>query len=234
MSQALRDKEGNYNINNKKYRSITTIIHEECPHMQLDAWKERTSDWPTRSRHAQIYGTFMHLQLQQLTAKIPMDVPSYMPMEEWPEDILEELEGRMEQWKALGLKLEDPELQEHTIIIEEDTEDGIVRAAGTWDRWGKVDGMLSLLDWKSSKIPQKSHRIQMGAYYIGATRAGFRVDWGIIPYIRRRSAELVEMSPSEMQEAGEKFLELARKSYIKINGRDKSDRCPSTDNVNFE
>lgn len=60
----------------------------------------------------------MHLQLQSLTAKIPLEVPSYMPMEEWPEDILDELEGRMEQWKHLNLKLEDPELQEHTCCID--------------------------------------------------------------------------------------------------------------------
>lgn len=218
MSQALRDKEGNYNINNKKYRSITTIIHEECPRMQLDAWKERTPDWPTKSRHAQIYGTFMHLQLQQLTAKIPMEVPSYMPMNEWPEDILDELEGRMEQWKALGLKLEDPELQEHTIVIEEDG----VAAAGTWDRWGMIDGAKTMLDWKSSKQPQKSHVIQLGAYYLGAIRAGIEVEWGIIAYVRKTSSELVEKTPNEMQEAGEKFLELARKSYAKINGKKKS------------
>jgi CRISPR/Cas system-associated exonuclease Cas4 (RecB family) len=230
MSQAQRDKEGNYVFGGKKYRSVTTIIHDECPHMSLDVWKERTPDWPTKTRHAQITGTFMHIQLQSLTAKIPMDVPSYMPMEEWPEDILDELEGRMEQWKALGLKLEDPELQEHTTILAEDG----VAAAGTWDRWGMVDGMKTMLDWKSSKQPQKSHKIQMGAYYLGAIREGIEVEWGIIAYVRKTSAELVEMSPNEMQKAGDKFLELARKSYIKINGRDKSDRCPSTDNANFE
>jgi hypothetical protein len=41
-------------------------------------------------------------------------------------------------------------------------------------------------------------------------------------YVRRKNAELVEMSPDEMEEAGEKFLGLARKSYEKINGKQKS------------
>jgi hypothetical protein len=45
------------------------------------------------------------------------------------------------------------------------------------------------------------------------------VDWGIIAYVRKGSAELVEMPPEEMQEAGEKFLSLARKSYLKVNAK---------------
>jgi hypothetical protein len=55
-----------------------------------------------------------------------------------------------------------------------------VAAAGTWDRWGKVDGMVTMLDWKSSARPQKSHKIQLGAYYLGAMLEGIEVEWGII------------------------------------------------------
>lgn len=220
MSQALRDQFGNYHINGKSYKSITTVIREECPHMALDAWKERTPDWKTVGKRAALYGTMMHVQLQmQEPDIIPVDIPSEMPYWTWPDDMEDELAGRMTQWKSLNLVLEKPCLIEHTIVIERHDIEGDVQCAGTWDRWGKVDGMLTLLDWKSSKRPQKSHRIQMGAYYIGAKDAGIEVEWGMIPYVRKTSIEIVEMTPAEMQEEGEKFLELARKSYLKVNGK---------------
>lgn len=220
MSQALRDKTGNYLINGRKYKSVTTIIHEEYPRVALDAWKERTPDWPVKARQAQIYGTLMHMRLQSTVVDIPVDVPGELPFYEWPEDILEELEGRDASWEGLNLVLGKPNLVEHTIIIEDRDESGeiIAASAGTWDFWGPVDGMMSLLDWKSSKRPQKAHRIQMGAYYLGAKHAGIVVEWGLIPYIQKNKATIVEMSPDEMQEEGEKFLELARKSYERSNG----------------
>ena len=218
MSQALRDYAGNYHIRGKSYKSITTILKEECPKVALDNWKERTPDWPVKARKAAIYGTFMHLQLQHLYADIPPDVPSEMPMEDWPDDMAEELEGRMESWLALGLQFEKPNMIEHTVVVEQHNELGDVMAAGTWDYWGKVDGMKTILDWKSSKNPQKSHRLQMGAYYLGALAEGYEVEWGMIPYVHKNNVTLVEMQPDELYEAGEKFLEIARKSYRKVNG----------------
>ena len=96
----------------------------------------------------------------------------------------------------------------------------LAASAGTWDFWGPVDGMKTILDWKSSKRPQKSHRIQLGAYYIGAMQAGIEVEWGMIPYVRRNGVQIVELSPDDMKEEGEKFLELARKSYLRSMGND--------------
>ncbi len=206
MSQALRDIEGNYHINGKLYRSITAILHDECPKMQLDAWKERTPDWREIGRKARIYGTFMHLQLQSQYAKIPVDVPTEISIDEWPEDMAEELEERMKNWKELGLKMGEPNLMEHTIVIER------AKAAGTWDWFGPVDDVPTILDWKSSKRPQKSHKLQLGAYYIGAIESGIRPEWGMIAYIRRNGAELVEMTEEELREAGEKFIELAARN----------------------
>ncbi len=52
MSQSLRDNEGNYLINGRKYKSVTTILKEEFPKIALDAWKERTPDWPVKARPA--------------------------------------------------------------------------------------------------------------------------------------------------------------------------------------
>ena len=113
--------------------------------------------------------------------------------------------------------MEKTNLMEHTIVIERHDDKGDVQSAGTLDYYGMADGMVTLLDWKSSKRPQKSHKIQIGAYALGLQAEGRKVDWGIICYVRKGSAELVEMSPEEMQDAGEKFLDLARKSYIKVN-----------------
>lgn len=222
MSQALRDKEGNYIFGGRKYRSVTTIIHEEYPHSELETWKEKTPNWPEYTRKARIYGIMMHVQLQSTIADIPVDLPCELPYWEWPEDLEEELIGRMEQWKKLELKLEKPNLIEHTVKIESFDNSGKleVASAGTWDYWGAVDGVKEILDWKSSKRPYKAHRIQMGAYYLGATQEGIEVEMAVIPYIRRNSAELVELSIEELKEEGENFLELARKSYEKLNGKD--------------
>ena len=108
-------------------------------------------------------------------------------------------------------------LMEHTVVIESHDELGNVMAAGTLDYKGKVDGTDTLLDWKSSKRPQESHKIQMGAYYLGLVAEHRAPEWGIIAYIRKNSAQLVEMTPEEMQEAGEKFLSIARKAFLAIN-----------------
>ena len=221
MSQAQRDYEGNYNINGKKYKSITTVIKEECSHMALDVWKERTPNWPMIGRKARIYGTLMHLQFQQRLSDIRMDLPCEIEYEDWAEDpdICAELEGRMEQWLKLDIKMEKTNLMEHTIVIERHDDKGDVQSAGTLDYYGPADGMMTLLDWKSSKRPQKSHKIQLSAYYLGLIAEGRKVDFGIIAYVRKGSAELVEMTPEEMQDGGEKFLDLARKSYIKVNAK---------------
>jgi CRISPR/Cas system-associated exonuclease Cas4 (RecB family) len=220
MSQALRDKEGNYLIGGRKKRSVTTIIHEEYPRAELDAWKERNPDWPEYTRKARIYGVFMHMQLQEMYADIPVEVPGEYPFWEWPKDLDEELEGRREQWRLLNLILGKPNLIEHTIIIDDRDEKGnlLSESAGTWDYWGPVDDLKSILDWKSSKRPQTAHKLQMGAYYLGAIAAGLEVEKAVIPYVRRTSAQLVELMPDELQEWGEKYLELARKSYVKTNG----------------
>ena len=103
MSQALRDKAGNYRINGKTYKSVTTIIKEQCPHIGLDTWKERNPDWPVKLKHAGIYGTLMHLQIQSQYTDLQLEVPHEMPYYKWPKDIEDELEGRMQQWLKLDL-----------------------------------------------------------------------------------------------------------------------------------
>ena len=157
-----------------------------------------------------------------VSVSIPPEVPAELPFMEWPEDIAEELDARRENWIALGLELGNPNLIEHTIVIEDydDEKNLIAASAGTWDFWGPVDGMKTILDWKSSRRPQKSHKIQLGAYYLGAKRAGIEVEWGMIPYVRKNGVQIIELSPEDMQEEGERFLELARKSYLRSMGND--------------
>jgi hypothetical protein len=208
MSQALRDGEGNYVINGKKYASVTTILGEMLPKPELDAWKERNENWPTLTRHARIYGTIMHMRLQDMVSDIPPDVPSEMPYQQWPKDIEEELDKRIYQWEKLGLVMGKPNMVEHTVVIHE------AKSAGTLDWFGPIDGMKTVLDWKSSKRPYKSHRMQLGAYFLGLLAEGKIAEWGMIPYVRRDRVILVEMTPDEMYEEGQKFLEIAAKFYM--------------------
>jgi hypothetical protein len=208
MTQALRDKEGYYRVGGERWASVTTILGKTLSKRGLDGWKDRTPDWPTQLRHAAIYGTFMHLQIQSEIAEIPPDIPSNMPIDEWPKDLREELEGRMEQWDKLDLKITRPNLIEHTITISE------AKSAGTLDYFGPIDNMKTLMDFKSSKKAYESHKIQMGAYYLGLLAEGKEPEWGIIAYVRKTSAELVELTPEELASYGLKFIGLAEQFYM--------------------
>lgn len=206
MSQSLRDNEGNYIINGKKYASVTTIINKMVAKDQLKSWQDRTPTWPEISRKARINGILMHQAIQNRMALVPVEMPD-VPYWEWPEDAREELEGRLEQFDNLGLLFEHPMIVEHTVVIH------AALSAGTLDHFGPVDKYKTLMDYKSSSRPQKSHKLQMGAYFIGLMAEGKVAEHGIIAYVRKKSAELVEMTPEEMLEEGEEFLGLARKFY---------------------
>lgn len=217
MSQELRDELGNYHIGGKKYKSITTILKEEMPHMALDAWKERTPNWPSIGKKAAIYGTFMHMKIQELVTGTHPEVPKDFKLSEWCDmEMALELDDRVEQWMNLGLNIGTPNITEHTVVIERHDEDGIVMAAGTLDYFGPVDGMVVIGDWKSSKRPQESHRIQLGAYYLGMLAEGKEAQEGQIWYIRRNNADIIELEKDELEEEGEKFLELGKRSYARM------------------
>jgi hypothetical protein len=209
VPQSQRDNEGNYWINGKKHASVTTIINKMLPKEALNEWKNRTPNWPEIGRKARIYGLLMHQAIQNQISPIPVEMPE-VPFWEWPEDAKDELEGRLEQWEKLGLVMEQPGLVEHTVVIPK------AMSAGTLDWFGPTDGTLTLADFKSSAKPQKTHRIQMGAYFIGLIAEGKYAEWGQIIYLRKDSAEIVEMSQDEMYKEGEKFLDIAMK-FNKMN-----------------
>ena len=154
MSQELRDELGNYHIGGKKYKSITTILKEEMPHMALDAWKERTPNWPSIGKKAAIYGTFMHMKIQELVTGTHQEVPKNFKLSEWCDmEMAQELDDRVEQWLNLGLNIGTPNITEHTVVVERHDEDGIVMAAGTLDYFGlkfsNFTGQFFFLDHSS-------------------------------------------------------------------------------------
>jgi CRISPR/Cas system-associated exonuclease Cas4 (RecB family) len=207
MSQSLRDGAGNYLINGKRYPSVTTILGKMCKKERLNIWKKQHDDWPTISRHAQIYGTFMHMQIQEAISGEIQEIPSNMPFNEWPKDLAEELEGRMEQWNKLGLRFGKPCLVEHTVVIK------AANSAGTLDHFGPIDEIDMVMDLKSSAKPQKSHEIQLGAYYLGLLVEGRHAKQGMIPYVHRDSIEIVELMEEELMDRGQKFVEIAKRFY---------------------
>jgi len=208
MSQSLRDFDGNYLIGGKKYPSVTTILSKMCKKDGLQIWKDRNPDtWPTIARHAQIYGTFMHMLIQEQISGEIQEIPSKMPFQEWPKDLAEELDGRMEQWNKLGLRFGRPCLVEHTVVIK------AANSAGTLDHFGPIDEIDMVMDLKSSAKPQKSHEIQMGAYYLGLLVEGRHAKQGMIPYVRRDSVEIVELMEEELMDRGQKFIEIAKRFY---------------------
>jgi hypothetical protein len=204
MGQELRDRNGNYTINGQTFPSMTKVLKAMCPKMALDNWKERTPNWKAIGSQAAVRGTLMHMKLQCTVSDILPDWPKQF---DWDTEIAtdpelwDELDGRLEQWLSIGLEIERPNLVEHTVYVDTKTEHGHARGAGTLDLYAKVDDVPVVLDWKSSKRPQKSHRYQVGGYAWGLRNEGYEVRGAMIPYIRRNSWEMVEMYDEELEEA---------------------------------
>lgn len=196
---------GNYLINGKLYPSNTTIIGRMLPKRELTAWKKRTPNWREITRRSALLGSIMHMRVLDSASECAVELPGELPILDWPEDIVEEMEARERAWDSLGLKMEDPMLTEYTVWY-----DGPERFATTIDRRCKIDGELSVLELKSSKRAYESHEIQLGGQALALAQKNLPVTRGYVVYLRRTGAEVVELDESQLAERGEDFLRLAR------------------------
>lgn len=74
------------------------------------------------------------------------------------------------------------------ILVEEPLVSGVFRFGGTPDFYGKVDGILTLADWKSGGI-WREHWIQLAAYGMLLEERGHHVDQRILLNIGRDETE---------------------------------------------
>lgn len=200
---------GYYTISGIRRPSVTTVIHSQFKSEGLRIWKERNKNWKDIAERAALRGTLMHRRILGEDSEQTLEMDE-LPMDRWYPELGEELEGMDRAWESLGIAMEPPILTEYTVWY-----DGEMPFAGTIDRRAKIGGRLAILDLKSSKKPQETHRIQMGAYYLALLQRGMPTERAFIPYIRPDDADLIEMEKDELVEESERFLVLLQNFYEK-------------------
>jgi CRISPR/Cas system-associated exonuclease Cas4 (RecB family) len=198
----------------KKIPSVTTVLGRMLRKDGLEYWKKKNNNWRELQEKARISGTLMHHRILGRIADAPLELQEGMGEIEWTKELLEEMREREKQWKSLCIEPMRPRQVEHTAWM-----DGEYPAAGTMDYNGKLKiyGMdigYAVMDLKSSAKPQKGHEIQIGAYALMLKEMGIQVDCGVIPYVRRNSAEMVMMEKEELEDRGAIFLDLTRRFYL--------------------
>jgi hypothetical protein len=202
--------------------SVTSIISKMLPKTGLKEWQAKTPDHRQYSRTEAILGSLKHQRILQQYADENLELPDVPGVEWMSEDRLDQLEIAECMWEGIGIEVGWPRHIERTLYRTSHP-----RCAGTFDmlaqlhapeRWG--DG-LTLSDIKSSKTPQEGHKYQIGAYFSLLPPAlRDTTERGVIIYLHTQvknnptlQPTIIEMSRSEMERYGEKFLVLAEKFW---------------------
>lgn len=199
---------GFYTINGKRMPSVTTVLGKMLPHEKLDAWQARTPNHKEVGYKAAIRGNFMHMRILGRYSDAPMEIPAVMPEEDWPAGMVGDLEKMDLQWDEIGLNITRPCLVEHTTHSN-----GRWPYAGTVDGHMNIEGRKTILDLKSARVPQRHHRLQLGAYAHALAEHGIETEWGMVAYVRPTNTHLVEMDRPELDAAWFEFEELIEKFY---------------------
>jgi hypothetical protein len=195
-----------YFFNNMPYPRVTEILKLVSDEKGLEAWRKRTPKHEEISKRATTLGSIMHWTIANSLSEVPIEMENVLPMDEWPKDTMEEIAGRMAQFKSLRLRIAPNPVLEH--VIHHDTPGEYF--AGTLDFRGLVNDDHTIMDFKGSKRIRPEYELQLGAYYIGSLREGYVATRAFIIRLQRYEKELLELDQQELAEAGEKFLDLAR------------------------
>lgn len=208
MDQRYQRVNGYYHINGKRVPSVTTVLGAMADKGGLKVWKARNADHKELARKAAIRGNFMHMRILGRYSDAPMEIPTEMPEEWWPKNMVQDLDEMTKQWEELSLRIAQPCLVEHTTYAG-----GAFPFAGTVDMHAKVEGWDAILDLKSSKQPYESHKLQLGAYARAMREHGVNTNRGFVAYVRTSGIELVELSDDDLRDAEQQFMELIERFY---------------------
>ena len=195
-----------YFFNNKPYPRVTEILKLVSDEKGLEAWRKRTKNHAEISKRATTLGSIMHYCIANSLSEVPIEMDNVLPMDEWPEDTEEEMAGRMNQFRSLRLRIAPNPILEH--VIHHDTPGEYF--AGTLDFRGTVNDEHTIMDFKGSTRIRPEYEIQLGAYYLGSLREGYTATRAFIIRLQRNERELLELDHTQLVEASEKFLDLAR------------------------
>jgi len=204
---------GYYRINGKRYPSVTTILGKMISKDGLEFWKRKNRNWKELREDAAFNGTLMHQVILQKLSGTSIEMPERLLERKWTRATLAEMKAREHYWEELGIKAVKPIMVEHTLHIDDP-----YRVAGTADHWGRLeiggqDAGICVMDLKSSKKPQRTHELQIGAYALGLERERKKVETGVIPYVRSDSSEVVILEREELTDRGCAFLDVVRRFY---------------------
>jgi hypothetical protein len=195
-----------YFFNNKPYPRVTEILKLVSDEKGLEAWRKRTKNHAEISKRATTLGSIMHYCIANSLSEVPIEMDNVLPMDEWPEDTEEEMAGRMNQFRSLRLRIAPNPVLEH--VIHHDTPGEYF--AGTLDFRGTVNDEHTIMDFKGSTRIRPEYEIQLGAYYLGSLREGYTATRAFIIRLQRNERELLELDHTQLVEASEKFLDLAK------------------------
>jgi len=207
-----------YRIGNEFYPSVTTIISSVRPEStQIQDWKDRNGNWRTRLGEAQSVGTIIHYRILNNLSAHTLELPQ-LTLEVIPDDALMRAEIADSMWDGLGLDVGYPRRVESFVVNHE------YRFAGKPDLFAPIDGVLTLVDLKTSKAIYESHKLQLGGYHYALGKAAERgMLISLNPDERTNpslQAHFIIMSGQELDDYSERFLDLAKQFYE--YGYDKS------------
>jgi len=219
-----------YEIDGKKYYSVTSILVATLEKPELEAWRAMVGkeEADRIARERAVIGSVCHHRILSKYSIRSLEPPAiHLPwkdLREW----LEELNYRSELCEMMWQEAIDsidlePVYIEHTLVSHRH------RFAGTFDMLARIFDKDVLIDLKTSKELWEEHKLQLAAYAILCKENGINVDMGMLvklhPFEEDNSslkAETVWLSERELDSYGVRFLALVREFYEKEEGGRKT------------
>jgi len=200
-----------YRVGSEYFPSVTSIIHAVVPESeQIAMWRERNGNWKKDLAASQALGTVIHYRILNQLATSNLQLPSFT-FEALAKDALTRAEIADSMWDDLKFDIGYPRRVEEFVVCHEH------RYAGTPDMVAPINGVMTLVDLKTSKNVYESHKLQLGGYYHAL---GGYPDRGMVITLNtdERSnphfkAFYVELTKDELESYADRFLELVEKFY---------------------
>ena len=210
-----------YEIDGKKYYSVTSILAATLEKPELDAWRAMVGkeEADRMARERAVIGSVCHYRILSKYSIRSLEPPTiHLPwkdLREW----LEELNYRGELCEMMWQEAIDsidlePLYVEHTLVSHRH------RFAGTFDMLARIFDKDVLIDLKTSKELWEEYKLQLAAYAILCRENGINVDMGMLVKLHpfeegnpSLKAETVWLNGRELDSYGEKFLDLVREFY---------------------
>lgn len=202
-----------YNIGNKRYPSVTTVIGATLPKPELDHWIQDLGEAEAKkiATERAIIGTCGHFRILQPMSVRQLDLPKvHVPWRdtlEWMEEIRTRCDLIEMMWEELNIQFDQARV-EHFLYSSKGY-------AGTADIIGNLGGKRVLADIKTGKGLWESHRIQLGAYDGACEEIGMDIDLGLLISLHPFEEDNPELNPKlewiskeKLGKYGSKFIEL--------------------------